>query len=636
MAAYVPPSLAVAVLALFPAVATRVGALAESLATRLVGKKRINPATAAAVAAVAGLLCYLLAIPFSFLGDSFLYLAEVIRAADSGQVDLFRYNSLLSSFIFLFLGSELMTLFGFVEVARVFWLITAVCGAIYTFVLLRSVHAVTEAAVDAAIFVGLILGLGGTILFFGYVEYYAPLFVATLAYAVSLYRAVTRNESLRRPAMLLALCVAFHFLALFYLPALLLAWYLRRKARRDEEVTTATFFRLVLAGVLLFVGVVTVVIVWQLRPLSDSLIPFSRQSWTGSYTMLSSYHLLDLLNEIMLVAAVPTALAVGLALAPSRRIAMDDIPTRVFFVFVLSLLLLTFVHFPFYAMARDWDIYAPLGIAIAFLVFAAMRSMRLEHALRKYLAGLIVVWSSAFLILWISTNINEASALRRYTHILQLDEHHVHEDFAQYGYSNLKKYFHHKGDEARSVQAFRRMIELRSYPWDINGFVNFVNAMAQPLSVREDIDAVRGLIMQKSRDSLLLSVHQGTGERDSSEYVIDQLFFLKPEISAAVLTRERIASFIAARPDLPQCRLLVYAIAPPVDRNDLIQYRSVYEESAAQSPDGKPLLSLRFRAGITSVIGQMYQQLAQADSARLWLARARALDSALTRSTHSR
>ncbi len=170
LAAYVPPyfaamSFVLCLLALLPAVGTRVGSSLEAVAARFVGKKKNSVTRALAVAVVAGPIFYFLAIPFSFLGDSFLYIAEVIRAADSGQVEFFRYNSLLSSFIFLSVGSGLMTLLGIVEVARVFWLLTAVCGAIFVYVLIRGVNSVADDAIDAVIFIGLILGLGGVILF---------------------------------------------------------------------------------------------------------------------------------------------------------------------------------------------------------------------------------------------------------------------------------------------------------------------------------------------------------------------------------------------------------------------------------------------------------------------------------------
>lgn len=630
-AAYVPiylsaVLLALCVLTLMPAVSMRIGALLVKAMDGVDWSGTHGMIKSGIAAVFAGWIFYLLAIPFSFLGDSFLYLAEIIRTADSGQADLFRYNSLLSSIIFLQLGAKLMTLFSIVEVARVFWLITAVCGAAFVYVLMRGARSIANDAADMAIFIGLLLGLGGLILFFGYVEYYAPLFVATLAYAMSLYRAITRGRTLVIPAILLVLSLSLHFLALFYIPSLLLALYQRWLDVRKQPLSAASFWRVVLAGIVLFLGAVAGVILLQIPPLYASLIPLSQQSWTGTYTMLSSYHLIDIVNEFFLVAAVPMALAVGLILSQRRRILFDNHVIQVFLVFMLSLTMLAAVHFPFYGMARDWDIYAPLGIAIAFFSFAVLQSVKLEKAFKHYLAGLVFIWSSVFLTLWCYTNISEASALQRYTDVLRLDETHVHEDFAQYGYLNLKKYYHHKGDEVNSAHALRRMIELRGYPWDIAGFTNFVNAMKNPLAVRSDIDAVRGLVMQKSRDSLLMHVQQGVDRGDSSEYVIDQMFFLKPEISAAVLENEQISAFITAHPELPQCRLLIYALEPPADRRDLREYLSVIEESRSLSEGGKPILSTRFQSGITYVLAQMYQQLQMSDSAGIWYARSYALD----------
>ncbi|MCB2205542.1 hypothetical protein KQI65_12425 [bacterium] len=633
-AAYVPTALAVtlfvlALLALLPQVAGVMGKVTEGLLRGATGKKGIGVGAALGLSAFAGLLFYILAIPFSFLGDSFLYLAEILRTADSGQVDFFRYNSLFSSFIFLYLGSKIMAVFSIVNVAQVFWIITAVSGAVFVFVLLRGLRGIVEDAADAAILVGLLLGLGGMLLFFGYVEYYAPLFAATLAYAMTLYRAVAQRESLVLPAIFLALSIALHFLALFYLPAFLMALYQRAQQQREKESTAGVFRIIAISFLLLFAVACGLVMTLGISPLYGSLIPLSQQSWTGSYTMLSSYHLVDLLNELLLVAAIPLALGAGLLFSKRLRGSLTRPVTQVFSIFSLSLLLLAFVHFPFYGMARDWDIYAPLGIALAFLLYAVLQAASLEHALKRYLAGVLVVWSAVALTLWVYTNVDEDSALQRYLTVLHLDEDHVHPDFAQYGYLNLRKYYQHKGDDLRSVQAFRKMIELRSYPWDISGFTNYVNDMRNPLRARDDIDAVRGLIMQKPTDSLLMSVQQGVDAADSSEYVIDQLFRFNQQIARSVLTPENIASFAAAHPDVPQCRLLKYAIAPPQDISALQEYISVYDESTRASIGHKPLLSRHFGAWTTFVIAQMYEQLRMIDSSRIWYARAASLDSAL-------
>jgi hypothetical protein len=357
-AAYVPPYLAailflLCILALQPSVSLRVGSFLEGASLQLAGGTTSGVAAAVIAALIAGPFFYLLAIPFSFLGDSFLYLAEIIRTTQSGQVDFFRYNSLLTSFIFLYLGSKIMTFFSIVEVVHVFWLITSVCGMIFVFVIVRGIRSIAEQAIDAAILIGLIVGLGGWVLFFGYVEHYAPLFAATTAYAMSLYRATTRRGSLTIPAALLALCVSFHFLAVFYIPSFLIALYQRWLEGRDRECSVSKFRWLVVTGLVVFIAASAAVMMFRLPPLFASLIPLSEQSWTGTYTMLTSYHLIDLVNEFLLVAAVPTAIASGLLLSKRVRINMGNHAIQVFSVLLLSLTLLAAFHFPFYGMARD-------------------------------------------------------------------------------------------------------------------------------------------------------------------------------------------------------------------------------------------------------------------------------------------
>jgi len=171
------------------------------------------------------------------------------------------------------------------------------------------------------------------------------------------------------------------------------------------------------------------------------------------------------------------------------------------------------------------------------------------------------------------------------------------------------------------------MIELRAYPWDIARFVSIVNNLNEPLEARADIDAVLGLLMRKSADSLMLSVHQDAAPDDSSEYVGDQLFRFYPDISARILTPQRLRRLIDTYPAFPQYRLLRYLFGPSDETGRMAASAYLYERTQSSHVRGLPVLSTYLRSALAYHIGRTHMSRQQLDSARLWFERSLALDS---------
>lgn len=575
----------------------------------------------------AGAFFYSYSLPVSLLGDSYLYIAEIIRSVENRHIDFFKYNSILNSFVFLYLGSHVVRLFHISDVAEIFKIFTSFFGIAFIVVFVRGIKPITKEIWDGVFLSGLFLGLGGVVFFFGYIEYYAPLFVCTTAYGLSLYGAVVKKKNLVFPSFFLCLCIALHFLAIFYLPALLIASIQRVHNSRGREFSSSNFLRISIIGMILFCFVYASVILMHIQPLYNSLIPMQKQSWTGTYTLFSSYHVFDIVNEILLAGIVPVFVLISLVIAFRNRITIAHQVTQVFSVFVLSLLIFTTIHFPFYGMARDWDIYAPVGISIALFAYVLYDSIGFTTGEKKNISVVVFVSSLISCVLWLSINLHETASVKRYSDILQLDEQHVHPDFAQYGYLNLSKYYGEKGDHVHQANTTRKMIELRSYPWDFARFFSVVNDLPNSNLVKDDVEAVVGLLMSKSTDSLFAGIKQDESKNDTSEYVIDQIFKLKPELQRVIFTHERIDALLKKNPSFSFCRSLIHRkndLDESIRRSDYIR---VFKHDHATRFRNKPAMSTYAKALISYNIGESFLREGNNDSARVWFEMSNRIDS---------
>lgn len=215
---------------------------------------------------------------------------------------------------------------------------------------------------------------GYLLLFFGYVENYSTFILAVLIFcAVGMSVDAGR---LSRWWLLPAygLTIFFHIFGLVLLPA---ALYQFIKSAQAGSVFHSRSFRVTLWGG----GAVVALAVFLYLTSTDLFIrfafvsPITTRFTVDNYTLFSGRHLLDWLNLVMLLS--PAFLLFIITTGRSFiRLVRENQPGLRFILFTAAILLgLAFVVDPFLGMARDWDLFATAGLALALIVFYTLTSV---------------------------------------------------------------------------------------------------------------------------------------------------------------------------------------------------------------------------------------------------------------------
>ncbi|MEW5700824.1 MAG: tetratricopeptide repeat protein [Candidatus Zixiibacteriota bacterium] len=252
------------------------------------------------------------------------------------------------------------------SVELTYGIISALAGVFMLWAIVRMAAAVAAGHPARRLLVASALASGSVALWFSYVEAYS------LTNAAGLWALVFAIESQKRPRRmwlawaLWALACAFHLQALpLALPLAWATWRLRRLA--------AAPLTRQMAGVRFAVGFAICALGSILMHLTGHAVTVPLWSTPDSaYTALSLPHLLDALNQILLVAPVG---ALGLILWLTQRV---DTPSRpesraitpqtgsgVLAVAVVALWYFAFWVDPLLGAFRDWDLLAGFGIPMS-------------------------------------------------------------------------------------------------------------------------------------------------------------------------------------------------------------------------------------------------------------------------------
>lgn len=456
-------------------------ALLRRLSSSLLRTPSLGIALPLAVAA--GALFWFARMETYFLGDGASYLAEHFRFVQGLEVSedvLFSPGSApLTATVLAYAAKVLYGLEGFWSSSPqvVFWLGGALAGVLYVLLVLLWSRRVSEDAGDRLFFALLMLATPGTLFFFGYVEYYTFSFVGMALTVLSSVEYARGRMSAAVPLLALVLSAALHLMSLLLLPGVLLALLARGAATEKwvtlRNVALLALVALLLGGVYYFAsGIATegsrVVLAMQ---------PFGEPGAVQQYTLLSSAHLLDVVNMVLLVAGP------GLFALPLLRKVTWDAPLLVALTHTVFALFLLIFGYTCFGMARDWDVNASFGVVFAILLFLLLRAQ--EAPRRGYLLYVAACASLVAVLPWVLVNADSVRSEQRYRAVLALDERLITGDFALNGYEHLRKYYQSTGDAANELWVMRKKVELVGYPQDMRKLMRAILVQA-PVETRAE------------------------------------------------------------------------------------------------------------------------------------------------------
>ncbi len=605
-----------------------IGSRLVSLAKWIEHPRWISRTALISILLLSGALLFIVfAIPYSLLGDSYFIITEVFRDITTGARKMFFGHSLLGYPVYVWLPSLIARTFHISQIQDIFIYYDAVFGMSYLMVVLYGAHKVADSTRSKLLLSILLLGLGGIVFFFGYVERYTGYFVTSAALLLSLFYSLHAGKSPRLPAILFVTCLAFHYTAIAYLPGLALVYLLKKyDAQHDVRIKRFVIFSwpiITLTASLLYI----LIRIFEMHPFFAILIPFTSQE--AEYTLLSWEHLVDVANEIFLVSGIAAPLMIGTLIRTNIRNYFSDIYVLLFITISLCLFLVMFFSSPFFGLARDWDIHAVLGLSVAMTTFSLLRVRYSSTGVNNMVLGAIAGWSLIITSSWILVNINEDSAISRYRVLLKQDESLLYPDHALVGYENLRKYYSLKGLHTLESPTLRRMIQIRSYPWDFKRFQELYSEDKRNIALHQDLDMILGLLVLKSDDSLNLSIIQGSEHTDSSEYVADQwaTLILDAEHLSIAERLRRCDEFISQHPGLPQGFFAKHRLLS--SNNYSLEFLPVYLaiwNDFTRVSNNRPVLSAFLAKHICERVVSIYMLNKQYDSALVWLDRTEALD----------
>ena len=336
-------------------------------------------------------------------------------------------------------------------------------GVLYVLLALLTARMLGPRGTEKTLILGILLTPGFVQLFFGYVENYPPLHVSVLLYLLLSLCALRGRVALYVPASFLGLLVPLHFTAATLVPSLLVLAALQCGGRSDAA-DTSWWNRSIRTLPHLFAFPIILLMVFILvgfHPLEDigevggsPILPLLAEPGEAyHYGLLSSSHLLNVWNQMLLVA--PFALVVLCLLSGPAR---SSDPYRDFLLAASAFpVLFTLLANPAIGAFRDWDVFSfaalPLTLwAATILIDRTPDRHRLAH-IGLLACGAALLHTAA----WVGTNALEAAAEARFARLLDRCRLSVHA--RSYGWGTLGMHYIVGRRTEAAYNAFRRALE---------------------------------------------------------------------------------------------------------------------------------------------------------------------------------
>jgi tetratricopeptide (TPR) repeat protein len=333
-------------------------------------------------------------------------------------------------------------------------------GGIFVFLVLTVVFRSSLAAPLAVWVMVLGLSSGAMLLFFGYVENYAPLFLLGSVYVVLGFRVIHGKARLWAPIAAFLLAVYAHVSGVL-LGASLVFLIVTRSVGGPRMLR-------VLTPVLVVLTTASVYLAAHYTRLGEYFLPLLPSQ--SGYSVLSPNHWIDIANELLLlVPALPLLFALGIVLWRGRRSIeierppneLGDAPTdhatpwltrRDEWHFAILLLIPVMIYLLFFnpaiGLARDWDLFTVTLFGLVPMLLLAINRTYAEGWVtphRIVVPALImgVVMTAA----WIGVNAVPEKSTERFEHILAYQE-----SRRDYAYEVLAKTYHDQGRLADAIR----------------------------------------------------------------------------------------------------------------------------------------------------------------------------------------
>ncbi len=415
-----------------------------------------------------GILFFSLRISWPFLGDGTVFGGMLFNFQAFGKME-YQWDAapttwLLYGIYYLYfkLGNGVQNVF------FPFFIVSIISGLLFVWGAFRFACEYDLRPWMRWLFFGLLMCAGGSLYFFRYMEVYSLQYSVILLYLYFAYRFINTKASLLSTGLLLVAAALLHIQNALLLPSFILLYTLRKSDDKQNEDKRRFFLRFILISIPVFLAVYAYIEInfFNLHGIQNLFMPWKNFNGEIYYLLLGPEHLLDIVQEHLLVAGLPIFLIIGCVATSYRKINWKDPYLLFLFMALFYAEALIIGGNCAFGLARDWDISASIGITIALIAIHILKQVYQAGRLRVRPTAIVVpILVTAFCgaVTWIGININERSASSRFEDLMETFTPLIDKRLAQLGYENLRKFYlrFNPNDEIRTE---RKMIEILPRP----------------------------------------------------------------------------------------------------------------------------------------------------------------------------
>jgi hypothetical protein len=414
------------------------------------------------LSAAAGVLFWTFRERTFFLGDGYLILRTLPVAVTSGDIPgsfpTAPLTGLLASFLF-----QAFRWGGTADPALAAWQALSILSGMAAIPVVWNLTRPLAADGRERLALSALIGGGGAaMLFFGYVETYAPAYVTLLAFIAAAQNVREGHGSLITVSLLFVALVFLHVGMALFTPVMILLYVKALSEKRWNELALPVLCAVVAAAlILLLLSYSPARLLATFLRDGGSFLPLrGTDGWNESYTLFSLWHWVDLLNLHLLVSPFALVLAGGLfvgALVPARYRQ----PGTFFWIVVAGppLLWLFFNNFEL-GLSRDWDLAAPFAAVIGLGGLAGWLAMMGPSETRTRGVVVMALITLVHTAGWVGVNARVEGSLLRFDTLL--DFRAISPRAMAIAYEEVGDYRRERRDVSGAVEAFARMVVLDS------------------------------------------------------------------------------------------------------------------------------------------------------------------------------
>jgi uncharacterized membrane protein len=276
-------------------------------------------------------------------------------------------------------------------------------GMIFVFAVIRYLGKEKTTSELALLIGGLLILNGGTALFLGDIENYTWIYLFIVLFFLSSLKFLEGEGNLWLPTIFLLAAAMLHKQSAVLFPALVLLFVIKRARTKTNLQAWLTLRNLalfafvptlVLGTLLYFFYFHSAVQHYELGITKETMfLPIIPSVTEYHYTMYHPTHILDVVNETVLVTSAGTILLLILSLLQLRKISWNHPQILFTLVGVFYYGLFTFTVRPALALPRDWNLMACFGLTVVFFVLTLFRQLQITSTATRHIAPGIIALS---------------------------------------------------------------------------------------------------------------------------------------------------------------------------------------------------------------------------------------------------